>query len=174
MTGSPPKPCGPCSLCCKLVPVKELNKPAGQWCTYRAATGGCKVHATRPASCFDYQCGWSLRAELDDRWRPDNAKFVLSVPEGQLIVLCDPGSPDTWRREPYYTQIKKWSERNSKNYTTVIVRTRGRMVFVFPEADIDIGPFAEGVPVDSGYQLIGGKMIPYARYVAAPQKSVRT
>ena len=115
-----------------------------------------------------------MRPELDERWRPDNSKFILSVSQGQLIIQCDTGSPNAWRREPYYAQIKKWSERHSRNYTTVIVRTRGRMVFVFPEADIDVGPYAEGVPVDSGYQLSGGKMIPYARYVAAPQKSVRT
>ena len=95
------------------------------------------------------------------------------MPEGQLIILCDPGFPDAWRKEPYYSQIKKLSERPSKNYTTVIVRTRGRMIYVFPEADIDLGAYREGVPVDSGYQLTAGKMIPYARYVAAPQRSVQ-
>ncbi|MFZ1991589.1 MAG: hypothetical protein WAW96_17680 [Alphaproteobacteria bacterium] len=173
MNASVPKPCGPCGLCCKLIKVDELNKPAGQWCAHYARGQGCTIHAQRPALCVGFQCGWSMRSELDEQWRPDNSKFILLTPEGQLIVQCDPGLADAWRRAPYYSQIKKWSGRNSENYITVIVRTRGHMIFVFPEADIDIGPHVEGVPVDSGYQLTGGKMIPYARYVAAPRKSVQ-
>ena len=173
MSNVTPKPCGPCNLCCKLVEVEQLNKPLGRWCAHTAPAKGCAIHPERPASCVAFQCGWSLLSDLDERWRPDNSKFILLTPEGQIIVQCDPGFGDAWRREPYYSQIKIWSQRHSRNYTTVIVRTRGRMIFVFPEADIDLGPHVEGVPVDSGYQLTGGKMIPYARYVPAPRKSIQ-
>jgi hypothetical protein len=168
------KPCGPCSLCCKLMKIEQLDKPANQWCKHYEKGRRCTIHAMRPAFCADYYCGWSLRPELDERWRPDNAKFILNLPKGQLIIQCDPSTPGAWQRAPYYAQIKKWSERHSPQYTTVLVRTQGRLICVFPEADIDLGPYRESVPIDSGYQLVSGRMIPYARYVEPPRRSVES
>jgi hypothetical protein len=36
--------CGKCSLCCKLAPIRELNKPIDAWCPHcRPGHGGCTI-----------------------------------------------------------------------------------------------------------------------------------
>ena len=44
----PGRACGTCSLCCKVLSVFELAKPAGKWCTHCRPGNGCDVYATRP------------------------------------------------------------------------------------------------------------------------------
>jgi hypothetical protein len=43
--------CGSCSLCCKVMPVQELSKPAGQWCVHAVPGSrydGFSAHRTPP------------------------------------------------------------------------------------------------------------------------------
>lgn len=161
MTAPTPKPCG---LCCKLVIVNELNKPAGQWCQHYARGRGCTIHVERPEVCKPFQCVWTMTPYLDERWRPDNARFMMVVLERQLIIECDSGFADAWRREPYYAQIKRWSRRETGQFDIVVVRARGRLTYIFPEADVDLGPYRENARVDFGYEMKDGRMLPYARY----------
>src|SRR5436190_7565495 len=72
-----PKPCGDCSLCCKILDIPELEKPGGVWCRHFAKGRGCGVHADRPQVCRGYQCTWTWTAPLDERWRPDRAGFLI-------------------------------------------------------------------------------------------------
>ena len=37
--------CGGCTLCCKLIPVEELNKPAGARCKHVRTGKGCSIYA---------------------------------------------------------------------------------------------------------------------------------
>ena len=62
--------CGPCSLCCTLLRVDELAKPAGRDCVHQRGTQGCAIHATRPPICRAYRCLW-LQGGLEDDERPD-------------------------------------------------------------------------------------------------------
>ena len=52
---------------------------------------------------------------LPDEWKPDRAKFVLSIFPGNgfLYVQVDPGAALAWRREPYYSGLKRWASANS-------------------------------------------------------------
>src|SRR5262249_4530121 len=44
--------CGKCSLCCKLLPIQELNKPIDTWCPHcRPGHGGCTIYSSRPSEC---------------------------------------------------------------------------------------------------------------------------
>jgi len=49
MTFGPKPPgarvCGSCSLCCKLLPIPPLNKPAGKRCDYQRHGKGCTIYA---------------------------------------------------------------------------------------------------------------------------------
>ena len=38
--------CGSCTLCCKLIPVEELHKAAGQRCQHVRAGKGCSINST--------------------------------------------------------------------------------------------------------------------------------
>lgn len=56
------------------------------------------------------------QAELGDEWFPRRSKMVLMqiplTPDGsqvRLNVHVDPASPSAWRREPYFSQLKRWT-----------------------------------------------------------------
>jgi hypothetical protein len=89
--------CGGCTMCCKLLAVVELEKPAGKWCQHCSKGVGCQVYHVRPETCQQFDCLWLIGA-APDQCRPDKSKCVLSTTgEGQLQVHVDPGTPDAWR-----------------------------------------------------------------------------
>ena len=111
---------------------------------------------------------WTVAAALDDKWRPDNASFVIAANEMNIYVDVDPAKPDAWRKEPYYSQIKAWSNRNRPRFLTVVVRAPDKSIVIFPETDIVLGPPREGVEIRSGYQMQNGKPVPYAHFEEQP------
>jgi hypothetical protein len=67
----PGRACGSCSLCCKLLRIEELDKPAGVWCPHcQAGLGGCKIYGVRPGPCRSFHCAWLINPELGPEWRP--------------------------------------------------------------------------------------------------------
>jgi Fe-S-cluster containining protein len=76
--------CGECSLCCTVLRVDELAKPAGRDCVHqrRAADAGgppgCAIHPTRPSICRSYRCLW-LQGGLEDDERPDAIGGVVDL-----------------------------------------------------------------------------------------------
>jgi hypothetical protein len=160
-----PRPCGPCSFCCFLYPMRSLDKPEHSWCQHFAKGVGCSIHATRPSECSDFQCLWTYAAPLDDRWRPDQCRFVMRPgPSNEVVIDVDPKDPGAWKREPFYSQIKTWSVRRLPPHRMVIVRAGGRMAVVFPEGEVDLGPEQANEPIESGYVLRNGQQQPYAHY----------
>lgn len=109
--------CGECQLCCKLVPVKELGKVAGQRCQYQKALKGCRVYHRPdkgfPPSCGLWNCAWlGGGTGTEGLSRPDRVHYVIDVmPDfvtavqdtGERIdipviqVWCDPAFPDAHR-----------------------------------------------------------------------------
>ena len=70
--------CGTCSLCCTILRVDELAKPAGRDCNHQRGPGGCAIHATRPPICRAYRCLW-LQGGLEDDERPDRTGGVVDL-----------------------------------------------------------------------------------------------
>jgi hypothetical protein len=108
----PGRVCGSCSLCCKLLRIEELDKPAGRWCSHcTVGRDGCKIYDTRPGSCRSFHCTWLIDPKLRAEWRPSTAKMVLQYdhPARRLAVHVDPEFPSAWRSEPYYRQLKAWT-----------------------------------------------------------------
>ena len=164
-----PRPCGPCSLCCKLLNVPELNKPQGKWCEHVMHGKGCAIHATRPAVCRPYQCAWTISPHLPDSWRPDRAGFLAHrSADNALHIFNDDATPNAWRQEPFYSQIKSWSYRTgTPDDTQIIVHSQGKMSVVFPEGAIEVGPESND-PIYSGYEAVNGRRVPYARFGPPP------
>jgi hypothetical protein len=97
--------CGSCTACCRVLSIKQLNKPAGKWCEHCAVGQGCTVYERRPEQCSDYECLWlhsqhdGFGSPMPDEMRPDRCKVVFHpIDEGLYVALCMPGSPDAWRR----------------------------------------------------------------------------
>jgi hypothetical protein len=88
-------------MCCKLLGVAELNKPAGRWCDLVQIGQGCGDYEHRPQSCHDFVCLWlsgEAKAMTEDM-RPDKIKAVLSTTEDgtRCVVYIDPATPDHYK-----------------------------------------------------------------------------
>jgi Fe-S-cluster containining protein len=70
--------CGECSLCCTILRVDELAKPAGRDCVHQRGDQGCSIHATRPPICRAYRCLW-LQGGLEDDERPDRTGGIVDL-----------------------------------------------------------------------------------------------
>lgn len=77
--------CGDCQLCCKLLPVKEINKPATTRCQHQRHGKGCAVYHKPekgfPWSCAAWSCVWLGGADADAAKlsRPDRSHCVIDV-----------------------------------------------------------------------------------------------
>lgn len=91
--------CGPCSLCCKLLAIPEVQSPASKWCTHATPGKGCGVYTERPAPCQEFTCLW-LSEGMPEPMRPDLAKVVLSstTDGNRLVAYVDPGFPEAFRQ----------------------------------------------------------------------------
>jgi hypothetical protein len=61
--------CGPCTLCCDVVGVRELGKPGFEACD-KICADGCAIYDERPPGCRGYNCMW-IQGQLRDEDRPD-------------------------------------------------------------------------------------------------------
>jgi hypothetical protein len=81
--------CGGCTLCCKLVPVRELGKPGGARCDHQRHRKGCAIYSGRPPSCRTWSCKWLIDGEaLRDLRRPDRVGYVID-PMPDFVRLVD-------------------------------------------------------------------------------------
>ena len=140
----PNRECGSCSLCCKVLDVKPLYKPAGQWCRHARPGQGCATHQLRPRACRDFSCLWLTEDWLGPEWKPETAKFVLSL-EGAdaLVVSADPKQPRAWKREPYHAQLRKLAAAALASNQVVLVVDGTRKILLLPDQEIVLGAPAD-------------------------------
>lgn len=97
--------CGECTLCCKVLPVGEIAKPAATVCRHQRSSG-CRIYDERPRACRLWSCAWLI----DDRLqvpRPDRAHYIIDPsPEfatindanvGVIQIWVDPRYPAAYR-----------------------------------------------------------------------------
>ena len=166
VSATAPKSCNGCDLCCRLLEIRTLGKAPGRPCSHQRGCSGCGIHADKPAECAKFQCLWTLVGDLGEEWRPDRSGLLLWSDNPQrLIVDVDPLTPTAWRNQPYLDQLRRWADRNIAAPIEVLVRVAGRIWVVFPEAEIELGPYSDDLAIDSGYRLKGRSLVPYARFV---------
>lgn len=72
--------CGECTLCCKLLPVRELGKGANTACKHSKFKKGCMVYDTTiPLACRLWNCRWLVDDDTADQSRPDRAGYVIDI-----------------------------------------------------------------------------------------------
>jgi hypothetical protein len=133
--------CGACQLCCKLVPVRELNKKAGERCRHQRVGKGCMIYAHRPASCFWWNCRWLVNDDTAGLPRPDRSHYVIDLmPDiitmqedltGKLTqipvvqIWVDPDFPEA-HRDP---ALRAYVERRAAEGVAALIRFSEREGF---------------------------------------------
>ena len=128
--------CGTCTLCCKLLPVRELDKDAGVRCKFQKFHKGCTVYGQpeMPPACSLWNCRWLINDDCDDIPRPDRAHYVIDIMPDYITgvddatdqrhnwpvvqIWCDPNYPDAWKTEP----LRAWMSRQAEKGNATIVR----------------------------------------------------
>jgi len=77
----PGRVCGECTACCKAVTIDlpDFKKPPGVLCVHCGEKSGCRIHDTRPQVCRTWYCGWRIRGNLNDSWRPDRSSVLIAL-----------------------------------------------------------------------------------------------
>ncbi|HEX7945750.1 MAG TPA: YkgJ family cysteine cluster protein [Phenylobacterium sp.] len=155
-------------MCCKLLRIEELQKLPGDWCVHVLRGKGCGIYESRPAPCRSFLCYWMLQPKLDDAWRPDRCGFLLrDVGKGVMLVEVEPSKPDAWKRQPYYDQLKRWSQATLAGQGMVVVKVRGAATVVMPDADLFLGRVLDSDDISVGYEAHGGGRRAVATVTAA-------
>jgi hypothetical protein len=147
----PARKCGDCQLCCKLLPVVELSKAAGERCKHQRAGKGCLVyHRTEqgfPSCCGYWSCRWQTDTAMAGMPRPDRCHYVVDVMldsihakrnDGTiheipcLQVWVDPAFPNAHRAP----ELRAYLNRMAEQFQVIaIVRwSSSRAVVLFPPA----------------------------------------
>jgi hypothetical protein len=58
--------------------------------------------------------------------------------------MADPGMPLAWKREPYYSCLKQFSEAAFRQDRKVLVNLKGNITVVLPDREVPIGALAPG------------------------------
>jgi hypothetical protein len=122
--------CGDCQLCCKLLPVAEIGKPALTRCTHQCRAG-CAIYETKPISCAAWSCLW-LQGE-DTGPRPDRAHLAVDpmpdyivavnnetgeeIKYGVWQVWCDPAHRDAHRAPAF----RRWVEEQARDHQMMVL-----------------------------------------------------
>jgi hypothetical protein len=139
--------CGDCTLCCRLLPIADLKKPAGVKCQHVRYGKGCSIYPSRPLDCRAWACRWVADPEVKAAGlpRPDRAHYVLDVMwdyvemedklSGErkklsvLQVWVDPQHPDAWRSPALREYLLKLSKKGS---AAIIRWSSTKMMVLFP------------------------------------------
>jgi len=138
---APARECGKCTMCCKLLGIATIDKPAGQWCSHCRQDRGCTIYEQRPQECRNFLCGWLRLPQLDERWKPSTCKFVLATDESfsHMKIVVDPARADAWRREPYYSTFRGWAQAGPDQGMKIMVAVGKRAIVILPDRDVDLG-----------------------------------
>lgn len=143
-----PRRCGGCTLCCKLLPVRELDKKANERCKHQRTGKGCAIYGkpSMPPSCRLWNCRWLVDDVGPGMRRPDRVHYVIDVmpdfitlTEGEekvanvevIQVWVDPDYPDA-HHDP---ALRAYLAREGEQGKAAIIRYSAHDAFVlFPPA----------------------------------------
>lgn len=89
---APRRQCGPCQLCCTVMPIAEIQKPHNKRCGHQRHRTGCAVYRKvgMPVSCRLWSCRWLNDEFTEGMKRPDRVGYVIdTVPDYVHVQLTD-------------------------------------------------------------------------------------
>ena len=139
--------CGACSLCCKMLPVLELQKAPGKWCRFcqpGAAAGGCSIYERRPGVCREFACAW-LAGFLPDHWEPRRSHMIGTRSGPAFSITFDQGTRP-FNKPPYSDDVRQLAEQcllHGKPFAFVMIVSSpsGKRFLVLPNDPLELFPF---------------------------------
>jgi hypothetical protein len=140
-SAAPQRQCGECSLCCKVYAIPEIDKPASDWCRHCTPGQGCAIHDSLPAQCSAFFCQWMIEPSMPEHWKPSRSKMVVTrfPGNGFLYVQVDPGQPKAWLREPYFSDLARWSKQFLAQRSHVLVFVKDEATLIMEDQAIPLG-----------------------------------
>ena len=163
----PGRACNACTMCCRVLDVAELAKPAGTECPHCIKAGGCGIYADRPSACGEFYCGYLALPFVNERWFPDTCGMMIfpDADQKRLAVHVDPARPDAWQAEPYHADLRQWAAAADKMGFQVYVAVGRRIIAILPHEDVDLGLFGDDDRLVYERAAINGREVVTARKV---------
>ena len=80
--------CGNCTVCCNILRIDEINKPAHVKCSNCSGTG-CRIHneSNYPKACSSFECAY-VANNWSKKLRPDKCGVMIynTIDEGYKAV----------------------------------------------------------------------------------------
>jgi len=140
--------CGTCTLCCKLMGIGALDKPQGQWCAHCQPGKGCGIYLDRPQECRQFNCLWLTDERLGEEWYPKKSRMVLTHEADRIVARVDPGTPDAWRKPPYFAALNRMMQQDLAQGRLVYAAINRHYILLLPDRQEDLGPLGEGDEVE--------------------------
>ena len=102
--------CKDCTLCCELLGINEIDKPAFSKCWNQTRTG-CSVYADRPPSCRQFDCAWR-RGDVPKHLKPNKTGAVITS-NGRMIMV--------YSNLPLQTKVQEYLREHAVSGLTVVV-----------------------------------------------------
>jgi len=78
--------CGECTLCCKLLDIKETDSKPGEYCKHCEPGVGCKIYNERPKPCRIFECAWKQMKHAGEELRPDRCNVLFEKWSDHVMV----------------------------------------------------------------------------------------
>ena len=163
----PGRACNSCTMCCRVLDIAELEKPAGTQCLHCVGGSGCGIYAERPTACGEFYCGYLVLPFVHARWFPDDCGMMIypEAAERRLAVHVDPARPDAWRCGPYHADLRQWAVAADKMGLHVYVAIGRRIIAILPHEDVDLGVFGDDDRLVYERVTVDGREVVTARKV---------
>jgi hypothetical protein len=128
-------------MCCKVLHIADLDKPAGRWCSHVKPGAGCKIYDDRPGTCRQFFCLWMQDGRVGEEWKPERSRFLVTeMPDGgNVLIAVDPNFANAWRKEPYHATIRRWVSDFAAQGRFIFIRSGTRCLALLPDGERDLG-----------------------------------
>jgi hypothetical protein len=65
--------------------------------------------------------------------------LVINTDRRRVVVNVDPDQPDAWRKEPFYSTIKRWSRTVLPGWP-VYISIGDEVIAVYPDRNLRVTP----------------------------------
>lgn len=154
--------CGDCQLCCKLVPVPSIEKPAGKRCQHQRTGKGCLLYGHHPFDCRSWSCRWLAdKANTEGMSRPDRAHFVIDLMPDSIKQTWEDGTErrigvvQVWI-DPAFPEVVRGPEL--RRYMAHMAKEHGLPTLVRFNARDALAVFAPVISSDGQWHELSGNV----------------